>query len=29
MTTFVNTPFGALEGTEQDGVYRFLGVPFA
>ena len=29
MTTFVTTPFGALEGTQSEGVYRFLGVPFA
>ena len=29
MTARVDTPFGALQGTQQDGVFHFFGVPFA
>ena len=29
MDHIVQTPFGALEGTEQEGLYCFFGVPFA
>ena len=29
MKTLVTTPFGALQGTKEDGVCRFCGIPFA
>ena len=29
METLVSTPFGALQGFEEDGVLKFFGVPFA